>query len=174
MKEERLAAPHAHLRADAPPHAARLTLAPGIARHAVDPERLGCLPQPDGYAHMRGDCGDALEVFLCVKDRRIAQARFDALGCEFTVACGNAAMQLAEGKSLDEAMQIGPEAVSSLLDGLPPDHFHCAELAVETLRTAIRDCRLRTDRSPGAPPPSRPPEGARSAHVRVHPLTHPG
>jgi nitrogen fixation NifU-like protein len=110
---------------------------------ARTPEHLGHLAEPDGYAYLRGDCGDALEVFLSVRDRRIMEARFDALGCEFTLACGNAAMELAEGQPLDVAMGMDPQRISERLGGLPPSHEHCAELAVETLGKAVRDVLLR-------------------------------
>jgi len=46
-----------------------------------------------------------------------------------------------------EAMSIQPEDVSTALGGLPPDHLHCARLAVTTLRLALRDY-LKHQQSP--------------------------
>lgn len=174
MKERHPVPPGTGRRAPDAPLAGPRPIPPGVARHAVDPGWLGSLPHPEGYAHLRGDCGDALEVFLRVKAGRVVQARFDALGCEFTVACGNAAMQLAEGKPLDEALQIAPEAIAAAIEELPPDHFHCAELAVETLRKALRDSRLRSSDPAGAPPCTRTADGPPAAPGPGQPLTPPG
>ena len=100
---------------------------------------LGEHPAPDGYAYVRGDCGDAMEVFLSIRDKLIQRARFDTLGCGFTVACGSMAMELAEGKSLVDTLRITPKQISTALGGLPPSHEHCAELATEALKKAIED-----------------------------------
>mgnify|MGYP006301704125 CR=1 FL=1 len=115
------------------------SLSPEISARAVAPSRLGDIAQPDGYAYLRGDCGDSLEVFLDIRDRRVRRARFDALGCEYTVACGNVAMELAEGSVLREALAISPEEISRCLGGLPPSHLHCAELAAQAVRSAVED-----------------------------------
>ncbi len=118
------------------PHPA---IPPEIASRAMNPSCLGSIPQPDGYAYLRGDCGDSLEVFLQIRDRRIHRARFDALGCDYTVACGNLAMELAEGKSLSDAMHISPDEISRRLGGVSPSHVHCTELAADAVRKAVED-----------------------------------
>ena len=105
---------------------------------------LGDIPQPDGYAYIRADCGDSIEVCLQIKERTIEKARFDTVGCGFTIACGNKAMEMAEGRILSEAQQITPEQIITALgDLLPASHFHCAELAAQTLKAAIRDYLVR-------------------------------
>ena len=109
-----------------------------------NPPFLGEIPVPDGYATLRGECGDTMEVFLSVRDGRIERARFDTLGCEYSIACGNTAMEMAEGRSLPEALRISPERIEEALGGLPPSHRHCAELAIDTLRKAVLDCRVRS------------------------------
>ena len=109
----------------------------------MNPPLLGEISVPDGYAHVRGDCGDTMEVFLRIRNRRIREARFDTLGCGFTVACGNAAMELAEGRTLSQALRITPQRIAEVLGGLPSSHEHCAELAVACLKKAIEDSLTR-------------------------------
>jgi len=46
---------------------------------------------------------------------------------------------LAQGRSLEEALQLEPEDVAKAFGGLPEDHRHCARLAVNTLGEAIAD-----------------------------------
>jgi len=110
-----------------------------VLERAMNPVGLGDLTDPDGYAYVRADCGDSMEMFLRIRDRRIVEARFDTLGCGPTLACGSVATELAQGKTVVEALQVGPERISEALGGLPSSHFHCAELASETLRKAIQD-----------------------------------
>jgi nitrogen fixation NifU-like protein len=114
-----------------------------VRRRALDPPLLGDIPVPDGYAHVTGDCGDSMEVFLAIGNRRIGQARFDTLGCGFTLACGSMAMEMAEGDTVANAMRIDAKKITLALGGLPATHEHCAELAVETLRKAIQDYLFR-------------------------------
>lgn len=122
---------------------AELPVSPEITKRALDPAFLGEIPVPDGYAHVRGDCGDIMEVFLSIRDRRIRLARFDTLGCGFTVACGSMAMEMAQGKTVFEAMRINEQKIADALGGLPSSHRHCAELASEALRKAIQDYLTR-------------------------------
>ena len=114
-----------------------------VQRRALNPPHLGDIPVPDGYAHVTGDCGDSMEVFLAIQDRLIRQARFDTLGCGFTLACGSMAMEMAEGKAVSEAMRVDAKKIAVALGGLPPTHEHCAELATEALRKAIQDYLFR-------------------------------
>ena len=118
-------------------------VSPEVQKRALNPPLLGEISVPDGYAHVTGDCGDSMEVFLAIKDRRIRQARFDTLGCGFTLACGSVAMEMAEGKTVSDAMLIDASKITLALGGLPVTHEHCSELAVETLRKAIQDYLFR-------------------------------
>ena len=118
-------------------------VSPEVQKRTLNPPLLGEISVPDGYAHVTGDCGDSMEVFLAIKDRRIRQARFDTLGCGFTLACGSVAMEMAEGKTVSDAMRIDASKITLALGGLPVTHEHCAELATETLRKAIQDYLYR-------------------------------
>ena len=112
-------------------------VSPEVQRRALNPPLLGEISVPDGYAHVTGDCGDSMEVFLAIDDRRIREARFDTLGCGFTLACGSMAMEMAEGETLPNAMRVDAKKIALALGGLPDSHEHCAELATEALHKAI-------------------------------------
>lgn len=120
-----------------------LIVSPEVRKRALNPPFLGDISAPDGYAHVTGECGDTMEVFLTIQDRRIRQARFDTLGCGFTLACGSMAMEMAEGRTVFDAMRIDSKKIAHALGGLPSSHEHCAELAVETLKKAIQDYLFR-------------------------------
>ena len=103
-------------------------------------DRRERLEKPHGYGKKAGDCGDTVEFFIHLNAGAILLA-YDINGCLNTNACCNAVIALAEGKSLDEAWEITPEQVAGYLQSLPPDHFHCAELAVGALYLALANAR---------------------------------
>ncbi|MDJ0831329.1 MAG: iron-sulfur cluster assembly scaffold protein [Desulfobacterales bacterium] len=99
------------------------------------------LTDPDGYGKNTGDCGDTVEMFLKIRNGLIQAICFDTNGCLNTNACANGVAYLTEGRSLNDAWRLKPENVSQFLETLPPDHFHCAELAVGALYRALADYR---------------------------------
>ena len=71
-------------------------------------ERRERLQNPDGYGKRTGECGDTVEMFLCVKGDRIQTVSFDTDGCINTNACANTVSQLSEGKTIEAAWNITP------------------------------------------------------------------
>ena len=100
-------------------------------------DRQGELGHPDGYGKKTGDCGDSIEIFLGIRDGRIEHFRYRLDGCLNTNACCNTLGLMTEGRPAADAWEITPEKVAEYLQTLPPDHFHCAELAVGTLYLAL-------------------------------------
>jgi len=105
------------------------------------------LRNPDGYGKRTRKCGDTVEIFLTFRDGRIKSASFETNGCMYSVACANAAVHLVEGKSLEEAWEIGPETIADYLETLPQQELHCAELSAQALHLALANL-LQIKRSP--------------------------
>lgn len=95
------------------------------------------IPHPDGYGKREGTCGDTVEVFLTVSDRRIRSVSFDTDGCIHTRACCNTLVHLAEGKTIAEVWKITPDDIVNYLETLPADHIHCAELTIGAFYLAL-------------------------------------
>jgi nitrogen fixation protein NifU and related proteins len=108
---------------------------------AVRTDRRQVVQNADGYAKLSRECGDTMEIFLVIRNGRIHSAAFETDGCLFAVVCANAAVNLVEGKNLQEAQQLAPGDIVSYLETLPPEETHCAEQAVHVLRLAIADAR---------------------------------
>ncbi len=106
-------------------------------------ERYGQLEYPDGYGQRTGDCGDTIDFYLSVRSGQIQMVTFTVNGCTNTVACGNTVSYLMEGRRLDDGWKLTPENVADYLESLPPDHFHCAELAVGAFYKALTDYNKR-------------------------------
>ena len=111
-----------------------------VLQEARQPQNMGVMLDPNGHAVLLGSCGDTMEIFLRVQDSRIEIAVFMTDGCGPTVACGSMLTRMAQDKSLEEAAAIEAADLIIALDGLPPEHVHCATLAVHTLRQAADAC----------------------------------
>ena len=68
-------------------------------------------------------------------------------GCLNTNACANTVAHLAEGRSIETAWEITPEAVIAHLQTLPAESHHCAELTVGTFYKALAALTEKTRRS---------------------------
>ena len=110
-------------------------------RAALFPQHQGTMDQPDGYARTKGECGDLMTFYLRVEEGRIPTITFRTDGCDATIACGEMLASMVMGMSLDEARQVTPDDLLTALDGLPPNHIHCAGLAVKTLWDAVESYR---------------------------------
>jgi nitrogen fixation NifU-like protein len=108
---------------------------------ALRTDRRQPIPQADGHGIKTGDCGDTVEFFLELEGDRIRTIAYELDGCINTNACANAIIELVEGGTMEEAWGVNPEEVADYLESLPPDHFHCAELAVGALYLTLADAR---------------------------------
>jgi nitrogen fixation NifU-like protein len=102
-----------------------------------EPKFMGRMTDASSVGRITGNCGDRMEIYLRIKDDSIEEATFFTDGCGSSVACGSVIAELATGKDLEEAAQIGGDTVLKVLGGLPEEESHCAFLAAETLMTAI-------------------------------------
>ena len=110
-----------------------------VVEHNLNPRNLGSFSDADGYAQITGQCGDTMEMWLKVDGNTIIKTGFTTDGCGTTIASGSMVTEMAKGKSLTEAQRIGQKDVLDALDGLPEESEHCALLASDTLKAAIRD-----------------------------------
>lgn len=116
-----------------------------VLDHFVNPRNAGEIESPDGVGEV-GDasCGDAVRITIRVEEDRIVDIRFLTYGCPAAIALASAATELARGRTLDEAAEIGDLDVAEALGGLPEHKLHCSSMAVEALRASIRDHVLRS------------------------------
>ena len=110
-----------------------------VIDHAMNPRNVGNIPNADGFASVTGSCGDTMEIWLKVKDGKVAKATFWTDGCGTSIACGSMVTDMVIGKGIIEARKISQDDVLCSLGGLPEDSAHCALLAANTVREAVRD-----------------------------------
>ncbi len=106
--------------------------------HFQNPRNAGDLPDADATAEIENPvCGDVIRMSLKVISGRIAEIRFKAKGCVPAMACGSVLTELVHGKMVTDARNLKPADVVNALGGLPPASNHAAQLAIETLCSAL-------------------------------------
>jgi nitrogen fixation NifU-like protein len=111
-----------------------------VIDHALNPRHLGTMQGADGFARVTGPCGDTMEIWLRVRGATITDISFMTDGCGTSLASGSMITELASGAGIGAAMKISQQDVLNALEGLPEASQHCALLAANTLKAAIRDC----------------------------------
>lgn len=111
-----------------------------LIEHGVNPRNYGTIDHPDGYAKITGPCGDTVEMFLRMKDKKIEESKFVTDGCMFSIAACSVAAEMAEGKTVSGCIGINQSAILSHLEKMPADHEHCALLAAMTFQKALKQC----------------------------------
>ena len=118
-----------------------------VVEHSMDPRNLGNLEDADGFARVTGPCGDTMSMWLKVNGATIINASFMTDGCGTTIASGSMVTEMVKGKSISEARKTTQRDVLDALGGLPQESEHCALLAANTLKAAIRDY-IATEQEP--------------------------
>jgi nitrogen fixation NifU-like protein len=104
----------------------------------LNPRNLGKIRKPDGFAKVKGPCGDTMQISFKVKDGKLSKIKFMTDGCASSIAAGSMAAELAQGKRIEEAAEISQQMILDALDGLPEESVHCALLASNALKEAIK------------------------------------
>jgi len=110
-----------------------------VIDHVMNPRNVGNIDDADGFARITGPCGDTIEIWLKVRNNVVTQATFMADGCGTTIAVGSMVAELAKGKSISQALKVGQQDVLNALGGLPRESRHCALLAADILKEAVKD-----------------------------------
>ena len=110
-----------------------------VIDHAMNPRHLGTMQDADGFARITGPCGDTMEVWLKVNNNTIIDINFMTDGCGTSIASGSMATELANGKSIGDVIKISQQDILKAMGGLPEESQHCALLAANTLKAAVRD-----------------------------------
>lgn len=115
-----------------------------VMKHFMDPQNVGAIEDADGHGKVGNPvCGDLMEIFIKVKDRKIEDIKFQTFGCGSAIATSSMVTELAKGMDIDEAMKITRKDVADELDGLPPAKMHCSNLAADALHEAIKDYKRK-------------------------------
>ena len=115
----------------------------GYSQKAIDyyleQSNMGSLSDADQVSELTGPCGDTMKVYLKLEEGKIQDAKIQVLGCPGAVASAMVAMDLAKGKTVEEALEIKDRDIVRILEELPEQKVHCVRLAVKALEKALND-----------------------------------
>lgn len=104
---------------------------------AAEDPFYGRMNDPSAGAWVTGPCGDTMEFYLVIEDDIIRQVKYHTDGCRFTRLCGRTVAAHVQGKSIVDALTVSGSQVLDSLPNLPPEHRHCAILAVGAFYRAV-------------------------------------
>ncbi len=109
-----------------------------FADHGQKPRSIGKLLNATAVGDVGSIVvGDALRFYIQVVDDRITAARFQVFNAATEVAAASVLTELAVGRTLDEAMQLGPADLCRHLGGLSGDLLSAQPWGLAGLRAAI-------------------------------------
>ena len=109
-----------------------------VIDHFMSPRNAGTMPDADAVGSS-GDprCGDALTLYIKVKDNVITDVSFLVFGCVAAIATSSMTTVLAKGKTLEQAYRLTDDDITNALGGLPEHKLHCSVLGADALKNAI-------------------------------------
>ena len=112
-----------------------------ILDHFRHPRNYGELPAPDiSYEAFNPLCGDRLRIELQLKDKNVEDVRFKGDGCAISVAAASLLTELIKGADLKRIAGLTDgEMIASLESEINPTRVQCALLALEALRSGLKD-----------------------------------
>jgi len=118
-----------------------------VMEHFKHPRNMGEMKDPDGVG-VEGNptCGDVMKLYIKVKNNKIADVKFQTLGCAAAIAVSSLLTELIVGKTIEQALKIKSEEIVRQLGGLPPLKYHCSVLGLDALKMAIQDYKAKQEK----------------------------
>jgi nitrogen fixation protein NifU and related proteins len=106
--------------------------------HYAHPRNVGRIAEPSAEALMKSPLdSDTVLVTLRIEHNVITEAKFKCMGCAVAIACSSMAMEMVEGKTVEEAYAVSEQKVAEALGGIPEYKMRCSNLAPAAIRNAI-------------------------------------
>jgi nitrogen fixation protein NifU and related proteins len=107
--------------------------------HFHHPRNVGELESASVIAEVSNPvCGDLMKLWAVIRDGRIQGVTFKVAGCVPAVASASWLTEAILSRSIEELSVLTPDEIISGLCGMPPASRHAAVLAIDALRTLLK------------------------------------
>ena len=106
----------------------------------IEKKHIGHIENADQISEKVGSCGDIMKIYLKIDANKvIVDVRYEITGCAGAISAAMASVELAKGKTIDEALQLTDGDVFTVLENIPEKKHHCIQLAVKTLHKGLKE-----------------------------------
>ncbi len=125
-----------------------------VLQYFLHPKFMGKIKNPDGVGRVGNPaCGDTMELYIKIKTKKekgktqkvIEDIKFETLGCAAAIASSEVACKLIKGKTIERVLKLSNKEIIKKLGELPPVKIHCSLLAVEALKSAIKNYQEKSN-----------------------------
>ena len=111
-----------------------------VMEHFRNQRNVGEIENADGVGEIGNPvCGDMMTFYVTIRDGILTDVKFKTFGCGAAIAVSSMVSEMANGKTIEEAMKITNADVAKELGGLPPNKLHCSNLGADALNKAIEN-----------------------------------
>lgn len=115
---------------------------PEVIERFKNPKNAGKLRKFNGRGKAGDpDCSDVIEIRVFFEAGIVKNAKFLVYGCPGAISTTDAFIDLAKGKTIEQALSISQDEISGLLGGLPMSHMHCSRFPIEAFKKAVEEYR---------------------------------
>ncbi|MBC8441519.1 MAG: iron-sulfur cluster assembly scaffold protein [Deltaproteobacteria bacterium] len=109
----------------------------------LEKKYMGTIENADIISQKIGSCGDIMKVYIKIDDNNIINdVRYEITGCAGAISAAMAAVDLAKGKTIEDALKINDGDIFKVLKNIPEKKHHCIQLAVKTMHKGIKEYKI--------------------------------
>lgn len=106
----------------------------------IEKKYMGHIENADQISEKVGSCGDTMKIYLKIDANKVIEdIRYEITGCAGAISAAMATVDLAKGKTIDEALQLTDGDVFTVLENIPEKKHHCIQLAVKTMHKGLKE-----------------------------------
>jgi nitrogen fixation protein NifU and related proteins len=114
-----------------------------VLEHFKNPHNFGVIKNATAVGQVGNPaCGDVMKLYLKIDKNKqgqdfIKDVKFETMGCAAAIATSSVVTDLANGKTIEDALKLDNKDVIKALEYLPDIKIHCSLLAIDALNEAI-------------------------------------
>ncbi len=110
----------------------------------LEKKYIGHIENADQISEKVGSCGDIMKIYLKIDGQKIINdIRYEITGCAGAISAAMAAVELAKGKTIDQALELNDGDVFKVLENIPEKKHHCIQLAVKTMHKGLEEFKTQ-------------------------------